>query len=455
MNCTPIVYATALLFLAAIGGCRRAEVESYPELSERLMAGGSTTIFSNTSNAYNTPAPGLTDTELALHLDGDLAFEAVFVAAPAPVNPGLGVLFNQSSCISCHPRDGRARHPDNILARSGLLYRTSLPGTDSNGGPLPVPGFGVQVQNQAVFGYTPEARYTIEYTEHVETFPDGEQVTLIQPVIGIAQPYAPFPAGAMLSPRIAPPVFGLGLLEAIPDEHLLAAQDLNDADRDGISGKVNRVWDPVSGSVQTGRFGWKANASSLLVQCAAAYSEDMGITNRLFPDENGAPGPTPGAPDLAQDILDQVTFYTQTLAVPAPRNTGDITVRKGAKIFEQLQCAGCHTPAQRTGPHRVKALSEQVFYPYTDMLLHDMGEGLADHRPDYLADGYEWKTRPLWGIGMTFVVNGHTHFLHDGRARNITEAILWHGGEAENARQLFLKTPKADRDALLAFINSL
>jgi len=452
-----------LLILSSLASCASDDASDYTEvidLNERLYAGGETTTFSVTSNAYRTPAPNLSAADLSIHLMGDVDFESVFVTSPSTINQGLGPVFNNSSCISCHIRDGRAGFPTDINARSGLLLRTSLFGTDENGGPLPVPGFGLQVQNQAIFGYSPEANYGVNFSEITEVLADGTVVILKKPQFSLVNAYAAMPSGMLLSPRIGPPVFGLGLLEAMQEADILALQDITDANGDGISGKANYVWDPELGQTVIGRFGWKANTGTIRQQCAAAYVEDMGITNLLFQNEtghdqsNGQDGLTDD-PELTHEILDQIVLYCRTLAVPAPRNIDNLQVREGAVIFDQLECAKCHMPRQQTGYSPISAISNQVFYPYTDMLLHDMGEGLADNRPDFLASGREWKTRPLWGIGLTQLVNGHTDFLHDGRARNLTEAILWHGGEGENAKNKFKALTKAKRDALLAFLNSL
>ncbi|WP_394344085.1 di-heme oxidoreductase family protein [Flavobacterium microcysteis] len=452
--------------LATLGlvllSCDNNDESSYIDidLSERMYAGGETTIFSATSIAFRTPAPNLSASDLQTHLMGDTQFEAVFVTAPAAVNSGLGPIFNNSSCISCHPNDGRPNFPANLANRSGLLMRASIFGQDENGGPNPVPGFGLQIQNQAVFGFTPEARYQAAFIEKRETFADGTVVVLQKPVITLIDPYTSLPAGLMLSPRIATPVFGLGLLEAIPEQNILARQDINDTDGDGISGKANYVWDPVERRTILGRFGWKANTGTLLVQCTAAYVEDMGITNYVFSKETGH-GQSNGGdgrdddPEIQRPIVDQVVLYCQTLAVPGPRNINSKSVKEGAKLFESLECSKCHIPKQMTGPSPISALAFQTIYPYTDMLLHDMGEDLADGRPDFLASGREWKTRPLWGIGLTGLVNGHTTFLHDGRAKNLTEAILWHGGEAEKAKEKFKQLTEAKRKALLDFLNSL
>lgn len=459
-----IIRLRLLLFISfLLLSCTTDDSSDYkelPSLEERQLAGGETTVFINTSNAYGTPAPNLSAADLALHLAGDLVFESVYVTPPNTVNGGLGPIFNNSSCISCHPKDGRAPFPTNLEARSGFFLRVSLPGVAANGGPVPVPGFGLQIQNQAVFGVQPEAKFRVTYTTITEEFADGTKVVLRKPQYSLEETYIPIPNSILLSPRIGSPVFGLGLLEAIPEQNILADVDATDANKDGIYGKANYVYDVVSKQTKLGRFGWKANTASLLEQCAAAFTNDMGITNYLFPREtgygqsNGDDGLNAGL-EVANSLVNAVTFYTQTLAVPASRFSADTQVRNGARIFEEIDCAKCHKPMQKTGPSAIKALAYQTFYPYTDLLLHDMGEGLADNRPDFMATGREWKTRPLWGIGFQYLVNGHTQFLHDGRAQNLTEAILWHGGEAQRAKDKFKQLSKQERDALLEFLNSL
>jgi CxxC motif-containing protein (DUF1111 family) len=431
-----------------------------PNLNERLYAGGETTVFSENSTAFRTPAVNIYGGDLDMHLLGDTDFEQAFVTAPAMINNGLGSIFNNTSCVSCHPKDGRSAFPENIANLSGLLLRASIPGTDAHGGPNPVPGFGTQIQNQSIFGTFPEARYQVAFETKTETLSDGTVVTLRKPIITLYDTYISFPGNGMLSPRIATPVFGLGLLEAIPEANLLAMQDISDSNGDGISGKANYVWDPIDNMLKIGRFGWKAGAPTVLVQCAGAYVDDMGVTNYVFANEVGA-GQSNGQdgltddPEISDITLNQVTFYCRTLAVPAPRNISNETVRKGAKTFDDISCNKCHVPKQHTGSNTIAAISNQTIFPYTDLLLHDMGSDLADNRPDFLASGTEWKTRPLWGIGLTQVVNGHTHFLHDGRARNMTEAILWHGGEAQASKDKFKQLSTDKRNELLAFLNSL
>lgn len=436
------------------------EYRKLANLETRLYAGGKTTVFLSSSNSFGTPAPNLSSNGLNTHLEGDFQFEAAFVTAPAEINGGIGPIFNNSSCVSCHPKDGRARFPNDINELSGFFLRASMPGNNEVGGPIPVPNFGTQLQNQSIFQVQPEVQFEVTYTPIEEVFTDGTVVTLQKPVYRISESYTAFPSEALLSPRLAPPVFGLGLLEAIPEAQILANVDVMDTDGNGISGKANYVYDPISQSQQLGRFGWKANTATILDQIASAYNHDMGVTNPLHSTETGL-GQTNGEdglgddPEISEEILQQVTFYCQTLGVPAPRNTDNEAVRYGATLFEEIGCTHCHVPSFTTGTNHLEPVNNQTIYPYTDMLLHDMGEHLADNRPDFLASGVEWKTRPLWGIGLTQVVNGHTHFLHDGRAKNITEAILWHGGEAYNSKENFKNLVQTEREALLAFINSL
>ena len=323
-----------------------------------------------------------------------------------------------------------------------------------------MPGFGGQLQTKAVWGKIPEARLSLSFLTSLEQYLDHTEVTLRKPVFALENPYTPFPAEGLMSPRIAPPVFGLGLLEAISASDILVNADENDANGDGISGRPNYVWDYQSQQTALGRFGWKAGQPNLLQQTAAAYNGDIGVTTPMFSLENclGQPqcDPLTDDPEIDWTILKSATFYTQSLAVPAPRHLEDAQVGRGKQLFSKIGCANCHVPAFTTGQHpEFDFLSNQKIYPYSDLLLHDMGAGLADNRPDHLADGQEWRTPPLWGIGLTFTVSGHTHFLHDGRAQNLEEAILWHGGESKNTQQQFKQLSLDDRNALIAFLNAL
>ena len=268
----------------------------------------------------------------------------------------------------------------------------------------------------------------------------------------------------MVSLRIANAVHGLGLLEAVLEADIRANADPDDADGDGISGRLNMVWDKTEQKLVLGRFGWKANQPSLRQQTADAFNGDIGITSPVNPRQNNteaqrervSSAPSGGEPELPENLLKHVVTYLRTLAPPAQRDTNDAAVIQGGQLFATLNCAKCHQPTLRTGEFPdVPELAHHPIHPYTDLLLHDMGAGLADGRPDGEATGTEWRTPPLWGMGLQQAVNGHTTLLHDGRARNTEEAILWHGGEAAKSQQDFLKLSPDDRAALLAFLDSL
>ena len=454
---------TVSILLSACDSESPVAVESTPVFSTSAFSGGETTIFDASSHAFSIPAPNLSPTAFEKHLDGDREFEAAFVTAPAVVNPGLGPIYNNISCINCHARDGRGRPPGPNEKLVSMLFRLSLPKEEDAAvgkAPTPVPGFGTQLNNRSIVNASPEGKVNIDYTEQALTTADGRRVYLRYPNYTLTDTYQPLPENVEISPRVAPAVFGLGLLEAIPEETILAYADEVDVDGDGISGKPNYVWDVVNQRYSLGRFGWKANQPSLLQQVAAAYHDDMGITTSLFSIENSAGQPQlteySETPEVSDEILDVVTFYVQTLAVPARRNVDDPQVQQGEQLFAKAQCADCHVPTLRTGVLAgVPSVSNQTIHPYTDLLLHDMGPELADNRPDFHASGSEWRTPPLWGIGLVKRVNGHTNFLHDGRARDLMEAILWHGGEAETSRQIVEQMSKVERDALIAFLESL
>ena len=267
----------------------------------------------------------------------------------------------------------------------------------------------------------------------------------------------------MMSPRIAPHMVGLGLLEALAEDTILSAADPDDADEDGISGRPNWVFDVRLGDLALGRFGWKANQPSVEQQNAGAFLGDLGITSELFGNESCtsvqtdcASSASGGTPELDESKLHNIAFYARTLAVPARRGVGDPEVLAGRELFHEAGCAGCHVPSMKTGElDGHPELEHQVIWPYSDLLLHDMGAELEDRRPDFEASGAEWRTPPLWGIGLVESVNKHTYFLHVGRARGFAEAILWHGGEAEDAREAYRTMNKDERAALLRFLESL
>jgi CxxC motif-containing protein (DUF1111 family) len=450
---------------------------------EALPGGSATNRERFGREAFSQPTANLSFEDRATFFVGDGLFRRTWVIAPSSTQAadGLGPLFNARACQRCHLKDGRGHPPagpdDSAVS---MFLRLSVPPQNKaqeelmasqRAGVIPEPTYGGQLQDLAIPGHKPEGRMVISYEEQPVELAGGEIAHLRMPTYSIGDPaYGPLHPDVMLSPRIAPPMTGLGLLEAIDEADLLAGADPDDSDGDGISGRPNRVWSLARNTMMLGRFGWKAGQPSLMEQSIGAFAGDIGISSPLSPDPWGdcteaqtacrsAPhggGDAPGDLDISAEILDLVQFYARNLAVPARRNVDAPDVLHGKSLFYGAGCIGCHKPKFATRPDAaVSALSGQLIWPYTDLLLHDMGEGLADHRPEAEATGREWRTAPLWGIGHTKDVSGHTFFLHDGRARNLTEAILWHGGEAQSPRDSFTSMPKADRDALLAFLNAL
>jgi CxxC motif-containing protein (DUF1111 family) len=368
------------------------------------------------ADLLDAPIEGLTAEEQAAFARGDAEFGRAF--APSS---GLGPLFNDVSCASCHSGDGRGT-PANVLVRYGSAG-------DGHGGP--------QLQTRAIQGARPEQ----------------------------------LPAGMAWSPRLPPPVFGVGLIEAIPASAILARADPTDADGDGISGRANLVSAPsyvpvteVGGGpgLQLGRFGRKAQVTSLVEQTVEAYHQDMGVTSPFRPVDNvdARIDPVSAAADRVLDpeipaaTVQAVVAYLRMLAAPAPggETTGST---RGSAVFDQVGCAACHTPELHTGSSPIAALANRPVALYSDLLLHDMGDALADGRPDGAADGREWRTTPLWGLRVARdFLGGSLYLMHDGRAGTIEEAIELHGGEAAAARERFRSLGVGDRAALVEFVAS-
>ena len=456
------------LLLAAFGvmiiqvGCFGSPGDSL--LNEKL--GGETTAHTSDRNAFSHSARNLTTEQRRTFEVGDSFFEQNWVTAPASTDArdGLGPTFNAQSCSSCHVLDGRAKPPEHPGdPERGLLFRLSIPDPDGGDSPVPLPNYGGQLQDRAINGVEPEGRLEVHYAEVAGTFADGTEYSLLEPVYVFKDlAFGDLPPDVMVSPGIAPAIVGMGLLENIDADELLSMADPDYLDGDGISGRANMVWDEEHQETVIGRFGWKANVGSVMQQAMNAFSGDIGITSFIHPDANCpvaqvecVNAPDGGEPEIPKARAEKLVLYVRTLAVPAMRNVDDPTVRDGAEAFLRAGCATCHVPTYTTGAAEIEALSYQVIHPFTDLLLHDMGPGLADGRPDGFASGSEWRTPPLWGLGLIEVVNGHTRLLHDGRARNISEAILWHGGEAEQSRDAFLNMLAEERDALIAFLRSL
>ncbi len=429
------------------------------------LSGGDTTVFNTSREAFAKPAPNLSVEDLRKFTFGNKMFNTNWVTAPASVTSldGLGPTFNRVSCSGCHFKDGRGRPPkDRQEAMASMLIRLSVVGQDKFGGPKPHPHYGGQLNDRSILSVPVEGRAEVTYEEVPGVYPDGETYSLRHPIYTFKDLKFGSLDDALFSPRVAPVVYGMGLLEAIPEETILSFSDIDDVDGDGISGRPNRVWSPTKNKEALGRFGWKANAVTVEEQSAGAAVGDIGITtslnkNQNCPDiqkscQNAKHG---GVPEMSDMQLDRMVFYLQTLAVPARRHLDDPNVQAGAKLFVKAKCSSCHRPTMKTGDHALKQVAFQDIQPFTDLLLHDMGEGLADHRPDFQANGREWRTPPLWGIGLVKTVNRHTTLLHDGRARNLEEAILWHGGEAQSSKQSFMKMNKDERRQLITFLESL
>jgi CxxC motif-containing protein (DUF1111 family) len=462
--------------LLALSACDDAPRFTHAEPGEAL-SGGSATVKKFDQNAFSMPSANLSPSRRLDFSVGNSFFRSPWVIAPSTTTArdGLGPLFNTNACQNCHIKDGRGHPPapgDNNAV--SMLIRLSIPNDPAYArliertGVLPEPVYGGQLQDMAIPGVAPEGKVRVDYTPRAVTFSDGTQIELRQPRLQISQlGYGPMRPDTLFSARIAPPMIGLGLLEAIPEAAILANADPKDKDRNGIAGRANRVWDDAQQKTVLGRFGWKAGQPTLDQQNAHAFSGDMGLTTRLkalddctpaqtdcrnAPNGNGADG----EPEVSDNIQRLVLFYSRNLGVPARRDVDHPSVLAGKNLFYQAGCQHCHTPQFTTSADAAEPeLANQLIRPYSDLLLHDMGEGLADQRNEFQASGRDWRTPPLWGIGLTEQVSGHSQFLHDGRARNLLEAVLWHGGEAQAAQQRVLTFDGKQREALLAFLNSL
>lgn len=464
---------------------RPTEDFSKPEPFEARPAGAATSTKRLNADAFSHFSPSL---PFARELDfnvGNGLFRKLWVSAPSSTlaSDGLGPLFNSRACQHCHLKDGRGHPPTGVGASAESFamkisvpaeraaLRAELAGYMDYTPTAPHPVYGGQLQDRGIQGQAAEGRVEIRYEEVEVPLSGGEVAHLRRPTYTIADPgYGPLGEETNLSPRVAPQMIGLGLLEAIPEADILAGADPDDADGDGISGKPQIAWSTEWGAARVGRFGHKAGKATIHEQAAAAFAADMGISSSLHPEGWGdctametacrearhGGDERDGGMEIGEEGLEMVTFYSRNLAVPARRDPDAPEVLRGKRIFYEIGCTACHRPKFVT--NRLvdqPAQSFQLIWPYTDLLLHDMGEGLADGYPEGRATGSEWRTAPLWGIGLTQMVNGHDNFLHDGRARGLLEAVLWHGGEAKAARDAVTTMPKADRAALIRFLESL
>ncbi len=472
----PFLLLTALALAPAAGRLAPAD-HAVPDSSSAQL-----TVRDDSPTAYLHPIASLDAKQTELFALGHRMFTnrwAFFWFENAEF--GRGPTSNAQACTTCHVNNGRGLAFGTELVRGAdgedrdhhikvpfepapnAVVRVSVKGTDAHGGPKPHPHYGDQLQIFGVQGVVPlEGRFHVAWRERTVTLADGEAVSLRSPVVTITDlAYGPLGNDAMTGLRQAPPLVGLGLLEAVPEDTILALAARTPVD--GIRGKANRVWDQSQGRTALGRFGLKANHGSLREQVAAAFINDIGLSSPVYPDQN-CPAiqetcpiqMVAGKPEITALRLAATELYVRALAVPARRQADDETVRRGERVFVEARCAVCHVLELTTGPYpELPQLAQQRIQPFTDLLLHDMGEELADGRPDYLATGREWRTPPLWGIGLSVQVNGAGAFMHDGRARSFAEAILWHGGEGEVSREAFRQLGRSDREALMAFLRSL
>jgi CxxC motif-containing protein (DUF1111 family) len=437
-------------------------------------SGDSFTVDRSDRDAYFQPAPFLDYHQMKVFSAGRGHFSRRWVVFATDGEWGLGPTFISDRCSLCHERAGRGAPPESADEQLlSMVVRVSIDGKGEHGGPRPHPHYGDQLQNRALQGQSFEMEYTdspvpqeadlyLGWKETAVTLADGERVSLRVPDLHIENAAFGELEGAMTSLRIAPPVFGLGLLEAISEETILAiAQQQKTI---GFNGRPNYVRDDVNKRMALGRFGWKANQPTLKQQIVAAAIADMGVTSNAYIEQNCPPVQTicqkqvPGNPiELIDNDWEQFEFWLRGLGVPARRNVTEQHFLSGEGLFSKAQCAVCHVSEITTASEfpAFPSLASQTIRPYTDLLLHDMGEALSDGRPDFQAGPRDWRTPPLWGLGLSKIVNGSSVLLHDGRARNVTEAILWHGGEAEASRDAFVNMSREDREALVYFVKSI
>ncbi|MBP3945587.1 di-heme oxidoredictase family protein [Psychrobacter sp. K31L] len=479
--------------IEALAGVPMQQLASFDP--QEIKQGGDSGISITSAESYSKPSSNLTALRKGSFFIGNAFFQQPWVIAPASTDSrdGLGALFNVAACQSCHVKDGRGHAPMSSKDDAdSLLIRLSMPATtdeqrqqlqDSLIEKVVHPMYGGQLQDRGIQGVPAEARIAVQWTDMPVTFADGYVETLRAPRFELTKPgYGAFDNEMMVSPRVALPMIGLGLLEQIPDDDI-KKQAVNNNNTSDISGKFNWVMDPQTGKHALGRFGWKAGQTKLITQNQSAFNEDMGLTSNIRPHESCMPSQTAcinattgadeqgnGKPpvEVNDEIAKFVEFYTRNLAVPHRRNADDKLVLAGKKRFYDMGCQSCHTPRYQLPKTDDDHLEQhgQVIYPYTDLLLHDMGDALADRtiagklpaknaQVEFLANSYEWRTPALWGIGLAQTVDPQATFLHDGRARTLMEAVLWHGGEAENQRQKVLKLDKQGRAELNAFLKSL
>ena len=461
-----------LAFSCAATSCSNSEEEADPlaqfEEGENLSGGETTNTLLFGVNAFSSAVSNLYPEHQRGFFAGNGAFTQPWVPGlqSTTARDGLGPFFNAISCEACHDRDGRGDPNPESRTPHALLFRIRI-GVNEDGLGQPDPRYGDQLSPFATSDILPEGSIvTLEEEIEIE-LADGESKTLLKPNYTFTDVnYGEPSADLVLSPRVAPAIYGLGLLQAIPEKRLFELSDEDDLNEDGISGRVRMVEEVETGEMKAGRFGWKNEQPSIRQQNAGAFSGDMGLTTSLFPEPNcssiqedclnefeAAEG---DEEEVQRSTFDSIEFYSSLLAVPArsKKTASDSFVLRGKSLFTTVGCADCHTPKHLTGEAKFGELSDQTIYPYTDLLLHDMGKELADGEGAELFDR-EWRTPPLWGLRFYSVVNGHERLLHDGRARGVEDAILWHAGEGALSQELYKSLEASDREALIKFVKSL
>lgn len=464
------------ILLSVLFACQPVDKKQVPDFDiSEFKPGGEATLKRLNTRTFIHPSGNLSlDNELDFW-DGFSFFRDPWIAAPAVTKDrdGLGPLFNARSCKACHARGGRGREPvEGISKPMALLIRLGdkINGArvDSNYGGQLQP-FAIRLSHKALSSLIkPEADVKLKYELIKGHYADGSSYELRKPNYELVNlNYGKLDETTVLSPRYAPAIYGMGLLDAIKEEDLLALEDIADSDDNGISAKYNMVPDVLTKKLAVGRFGFKALHPSLAQQTAGAFVNDIGITNPFFNTDTCSHiqigcrqrsliGGHDKQLEIPKKLHDLTVYMGLHVAVQPTRSLKDKKAQLGREKFYQLKCHSCHQPSFKTDEnYPVKELAGQKIWPYTDLALHDMGEALADGKAEFKATGSEWRTAPLWGVGLQKRIQGYQAFLHDGRARTIEEAILWHGGEAKPSQQAFIKLDKAQRDALILFLKQI
>ena len=418
--------------------------------SAEAFPGGGTSVRDTGIRAFGRSPMNMSRDRWPAFLEGKEVFDRDWLRGAKGVSP-IGPLFSSTSCDGCHTKDGRG-HPPLATGEQpeSMVVRLARLGDARAQSP-----YGAQLDYRATKGAMAEGTVAVAYQLDTGYFDDGTPYQLHRPVYSFRNlTHGALDSAYRYSPRVAPANFGMGLLEAVAERDILVHADPDDRNHDGISGRPNVVTDLATGAQRIGRFGWKAAQPTIEQQLRTALLNDMGITSQPINDSVAAPGSA--RPEITAAELRSLLYYVTLVAVPNRRAFDDRQALRGQATFTEIGCAACHTPAMRTGTlGEYPEVSGQRIFPYTDLLLHDMGDALADGFTEGLATGNEWRTPPLWGIGLVPTVSGHSRFLHDGRAWSIEEAVLWHGGEAAHAQQRYRALSPADRAAVLAFLRSI